>query len=505
MPRGRASAAATKPAEPVKPVETEEQVDLDEENDPEEEYEEDVEYEEIEEEVEEEVEEEEVEEEEQEDAEEEKEEAAVALTGGDDEMKDDEEEEENEQAEENVEEEVSEEHKELLALPPHGSEVYVGNIPQDVSHDDLKCFCEAIGEVFEVRIMKGKDSAENRGYAFITYRNKELASKAIKDLNGTEFKGKKVKVSASQVKHRLFIGNVPRHWSDDDLKREVRKVGPGVSLVELKKDPQNASRNRGFAFIEYYNNACAEYSRRKMSTPKFKLESNAPTVSWADPKNSDSSSSSNSQNVTQDQVKELFKHHGEISKVVLPPAKSGQENSRFGFVHFAERSMAMKALKNTEKYELEGQVLDCSLAKPPADSKKGDSGSSISQKAPLLPAYPPRAGYGLVNPYGSLPAAYGAGGGGYAQPLMYGREAAAPAGLAMVPMMLPDGRVAYVLQQGGPAAAPPGPLLHQQRGGGGGGDKKGGGGGNPNRGRPGGGGGGGGGGGDRPGQRYRPY
>lgn len=36
--------------------------------------------------------------------------------------------------------------------------------------------------------MKGKDSAENRGYAFITYRNKELSSKAIKDLNGTEFK-----------------------------------------------------------------------------------------------------------------------------------------------------------------------------------------------------------------------------------------------------------------------------------------------------------------------------
>ena len=44
-----------------------------------------------------------------------------------------------------------------------------------------------------------------------------------------------MKVSASQVKTRLFIGNVPRHWSDDDLKSEVEKVGPGVILVELKK------------------------------------------------------------------------------------------------------------------------------------------------------------------------------------------------------------------------------------------------------------------------------
>lgn len=60
-------------------------------------------------------------------------------------------------------------------------------------------------------------------------------------------------------------------------------------------------------------------------------------------------------NVTQDQLKKLFEHHGKITKVVLPPAKPGQERNRIGFVHFAERSSAMKALKNTEKYELDGE------------------------------------------------------------------------------------------------------------------------------------------------------
>ena len=58
--------------------------------------------------------------------------------------------------------------------------------------------------------------------------------------------------------------------------------------------------------------------------------------------------------VTQDQLKEVFQHHGEITKVILPPAKSGQEKSRYGFVHFAERSTATKAIKDTEKYELDG-------------------------------------------------------------------------------------------------------------------------------------------------------
>lgn len=61
--------------------------------------------------------------------------------------------------------------------------------------------------------------------------------------------------------------------------------------------------------------------------------------------------------ITQDRLKDLFEHHGKISKVVIPPAKAGQERSRYGFVHFAERSSAMKALKNTEKYEIDGLLL----------------------------------------------------------------------------------------------------------------------------------------------------
>lgn len=55
---------------------------------------------------------------------------------------------------------------------------------------------------------------------------------------------------------------------------------------------KNTSNNRGFAFIDYYNHACADYSRQKMMDSKFKLDTNAPTVSWADPKNAESSAAS---------------------------------------------------------------------------------------------------------------------------------------------------------------------------------------------------------------------
>ncbi|KAJ6316375.1 hypothetical protein OIU78_019627 [Salix suchowensis] len=269
-------------------------------------------------------------------------------------------------------EEIDEErkHAELLALPPHGTEVYLGGIPPDASEEDLKEFCESIGAVTEARIMKGKDSSESRGYAFVSFRTKELASKAIEELNNTEFKGKKVKFSTSQANHKLFIGNVPRNWGEENMKKAVKKIGPGVNLVQLLKNP---SRNRGFAFIEYYNHVCAEYSRNKMSKPEFKLDDNAPGCESGRILEMRGSSvafrvvmtrlnvfeyesrrvyvKNLPEDITQDCLRQLFEHHGKVTKVVLPPAKPGHEKSRFGFVHFAERSSAMKALKNTEKYE----------------------------------------------------------------------------------------------------------------------------------------------------------
>lgn len=47
--------------------------------------------------------------------------------------------------------------------------------------------------------------------------------------------GKRIKCSTSQSKHRLFLGNVPRNWEQEDLRKVVMEVGPGVTAVELVK------------------------------------------------------------------------------------------------------------------------------------------------------------------------------------------------------------------------------------------------------------------------------
>ncbi|KAG0501282.1 hypothetical protein HPP92_001354 [Vanilla planifolia] len=234
-----------------------------------------------------------------------------------------------------ISEEERQKRVELLSLPPHGSEVFVGGLQRDVTNEDLRDLCEPFGEIFEVRLVKDKDKKENKGFAFIVFTTRDAAQKAIEEIQDKEFKGKTLRCSLSQVKHRLFIGNVPKSLAEEELRRILEEAGPGVENIECFKDPQNPSRNRGFVFVEYYNNACADHARQRMSKSSFKIDGSSPTVSWADPKNSVDASAASQvkavyvknlpENVSSEKLKELFERHGEITKVVLPPAKSGQK------------------------------------------------------------------------------------------------------------------------------------------------------------------------------------
>lgn len=59
------------------------------------------------------------------------------------------------------------------------------------------------------------------------------------------------------------------------------------------------------------------------------------------------------ENTSTEKLKELFQRHGEVTKVVMPPGKASGKRD-FGFIHYAERSSALKAVKDTEKYEIDG-------------------------------------------------------------------------------------------------------------------------------------------------------
>jgi splicing factor U2AF subunit len=70
----------------------------------------------------------------------------------------------------------------------------MGGIPYNMSETEVKKMCEAFGRLKSFNLIKDPASAElNKGYAFFEYIDDRSTDKAIKGLNGLEFKDKRLK------------------------------------------------------------------------------------------------------------------------------------------------------------------------------------------------------------------------------------------------------------------------------------------------------------------------
>ncbi len=78
--------------------------------------------------------------------------------------------------------------------------IYVGNLSNDVTEDELKEVFVAFGEVESVNIIKDKFSGESRGFGFVEMPNKTEALEALKEAEGKEIKGKAITVNEARGK-----------------------------------------------------------------------------------------------------------------------------------------------------------------------------------------------------------------------------------------------------------------------------------------------------------------
>ncbi|MFS7989012.1 putative RNA recognition motif domain, nucleotide-binding alpha-beta plait domain superfamily [Helianthus anomalus] len=106
----------------------------------------------------------------------------------------------------------------------------------DVIEEDLSEFCEPFGDVVEVRLMRYMETNEGKGFAFVSFRSKYDAQKAIEELHNKDFKGTGFRCSLFEYIYKLFIGNVPKTWTDDEFRKLIEEIGLGseVSLRAYK-------------------------------------------------------------------------------------------------------------------------------------------------------------------------------------------------------------------------------------------------------------------------------
>ncbi|MBN2595049.1 MAG: RNA-binding protein [Sedimentisphaerales bacterium] len=76
--------------------------------------------------------------------------------------------------------------------------IYVGNLSNEVTDEDLRQEFEEFGQVESANVIKDKFSGESRGFGFVEMPSKEEAMAAISGLEDRELKGKKINVNEAR-------------------------------------------------------------------------------------------------------------------------------------------------------------------------------------------------------------------------------------------------------------------------------------------------------------------
>ena len=87
-----------------------------------------------------------------------------------------------------------------------GTKLYVGNLPFDLSKDELTQIFNEVGPVANVKLVRDSFDYRFRGYGFVDMTIDQDADKAIQALNGREVKGRFMRVASahSNEENRAF-------------------------------------------------------------------------------------------------------------------------------------------------------------------------------------------------------------------------------------------------------------------------------------------------------------
>ncbi len=87
-----------------------------------------------------------------------------------------------------------------------GRKLYVGNLPDSATEQDLADKFAACGTVKSVKLITDHDTGRSRGFGFIEMASDAEAQAAIDGLNGTDYYGRPMKVNEARTLQNRYGG-----------------------------------------------------------------------------------------------------------------------------------------------------------------------------------------------------------------------------------------------------------------------------------------------------------
>ncbi|XP_016509811.1 polyadenylate-binding protein RBP45 isoform X2 [Nicotiana tabacum] len=304
------------------------------------------------------------------------------------------------------------------------------------------CFAQT-GEVVSAKVIRNKQTQQSEGYGFIEFNSHAAAERNLQAYNGTlmpnieqNFRlnwaslGSGEKRADNGPEYTIFVGDLAADVTDYMLQETFRANYPSVKGAKIVTD-RATGHTKGYGFVRFGDEseqlrAMTEMNGKFCSTRPMRIgpaankksaggqmqasyQSTLGTQNEDDPTNTTIFVGNLDSNVTDDHLRQVFGHYGQLLHVKIPVGK------RCGFVQFADRSCAEEALRALSGTQLGGQSIRLSWGRSPSNKQPQVDPNQYGGYYGYTPGY---EAYGYAPPVQDPNMYYAgyAGYGNYAQP-----------------------------------------------------------------------------------------
>ncbi|XP_056157974.1 RNA-binding protein 14b isoform X2 [Lampris incognitus] len=138
----------------------------------------------------------------------------------------------------------------------HTVKLFVGNLALDTTQEELSAIFESYGQVVSCSVL--------RQFAFVHLQGEGAAERAIRELNGREFRGRNLVVEESRGRPlhstKVFVGNLSGMCTTEDLQELFQTFGKVLECDKVK----------GYAFVHMENKEDALQAIEALHGTSFK-------------------------------------------------------------------------------------------------------------------------------------------------------------------------------------------------------------------------------------------
>ena len=235
-----------------------------------------------------------------------------------------------------------------------GCELFIGNLNISTEKEELNSLFSPFGEITDIRIHKNEEN--KKCYAFVRFSSRESATSALK-LDSSLLNNRHIKVTKSNENATIFIGNIRKTWTKEELETKIRRIFHNISKIEFFTDPGNPNKNRGFCFgIFNTRNEAIKALNYVNKKGGINIDGISITCDWADVVDDDDNSQSNQifisnikKEVNEADLKKYFDKLEKVVSVIMSKNHLNSKRKDLAFITFESHESAISAIKKFEE------------------------------------------------------------------------------------------------------------------------------------------------------------